>query len=89
MAGLYKLNTQTGNITPYKRRQGDKHSILSNSIESILPHQGKLLLATNNGICVFDPETGKSQRSAKYFKGFSSASTSSSISSPNSNFVVR
>lgn len=61
MAGLYKLNTQTGNITPYKRRQGDKHSILSNSIESILPHQGKLLLATNNGICVFDPETGKSQ----------------------------
>ena len=65
MAGLYKLNTQTGNITPYKRRQGDKHSILSNSIESILPHQGKLLLATNNGFAYSTPKPVKANRSLK------------------------
>lgn len=55
MAGLYKLDVKTGFFTSYI--QEDKNSILSNNIEDILPYKGNLLLATNNGIGVFDPQT--------------------------------
>lgn len=65
MAGLYKLNTQTGNITPYKRRQGDKHSILSNSIESILPIRANCYWLPTTGFAYLTPKPVKANRSLK------------------------
>ena len=60
MAGLYKLDVKTGHITKYQK---ENHSnIPSNNIEDILPYQGKLLLATDNGIGTFDPQTGECMR---------------------------
>lgn len=60
MAGLYKLDVKTGHITKYQKE--DKNGILSNNIEDILFYQGKLLLATDNGIGTFDPQTGECTR---------------------------
>lgn len=59
MAGLYKLNVKTGLFTPYKYQQENKNSIPSNNIEDILPHKGNLLLATDNGVAVFNPQTNE------------------------------
>lgn len=57
LEGLNKLDLKTGRFTGYKHRKGDKTSIPSNLIEDILPYQGQLILATNNGIGLFNPET--------------------------------
>lgn len=58
LEGLNKLDLKTGLFTNYRHKKGDKTSIPSNLIEDILPYQGKLILATNNGIGLFNPRTG-------------------------------
>lgn len=58
LEGLNKLDLKTGRSTNYKYKKGDRTSIPSNLIEDILPYQGRLILATNNGIGLFNPETG-------------------------------
>ena len=58
LEGLNKLDLKTGRFTNYKHKKGDKTSIPSNLIEDILPYQGQLILATSNGIGLFNPGTG-------------------------------
>lgn len=57
LEGLTKLDLKTGRFTNYKYKKGSKTSIPSNIIEDILPHQDHLILATNNGIGLFNPKT--------------------------------
>lgn len=58
LEGLNKLDLKTGRSTNYKYKKGDRTSIPSNLIEDILPYQEQLILATNNGIGLFNPATG-------------------------------
>lgn len=58
LKGLYRLNLQNGKFTQYKREAGNPTSLPSNQVEDIIPYQDKLLLATSNGITLFDPHTG-------------------------------
>lgn len=58
LEGLYKLDLKTGHSVNYKYEAGKKGAIPSNQIEDILPYQGRLILATDNGIGLFDPKTG-------------------------------
>ena len=53
LGGLNKIDGRTRKITRYQ-------DINANIISHIIPYNNKLLLATHNGICSFDPETGKS-----------------------------
>ena len=59
MGGLYKLDIKTDKGTRYLQTS---HNLPSNNVESILPYQGKLLVATDNGIVFFDPTTEKCER---------------------------
>ena len=59
LGGLNKLDIRTGKITHYRYKKGDITSIPSDNIEDILPYQGQLILATDNNIGLFNPQTGK------------------------------
>ena len=58
LEGLYKLDLKTGRSANYKHKAEDGTSIPSNLIEDILPYRGRLILATDNGVGLFDPKTG-------------------------------
>lgn len=56
--GLDKLNLQNGKFTNYKRNPGNEKSLINDIVRKIVPYENKLILATHNGIGLFDPETG-------------------------------
>ena len=58
MGGLNKLDIKTGHITRYMHQKNNQASVPDNRIEDILPYQEQLLLATTNGIGLFDPKSG-------------------------------
>ena len=58
LEGLYSLDLKTGRTANYRYKKGSKNSIPSNLIEDILPYRGRLILATNRGLGLFDPQTG-------------------------------
>ena len=58
LEGLYRLDLKTGRSANYRHKPEDGTSIPSNLIEDILPYQGRLILATDNGVGLFDPGTG-------------------------------
>lgn len=57
--GLDKLDLRTHEFTNYKHVRDDENSLINDIIRKIIPYKGKLLLATHNGIGLFDPQTGK------------------------------
>ncbi|NDV83625.1 two-component regulator propeller domain-containing protein [Bacteroides sp. 51] len=57
--GLDKLDLNTQTFTNYRHVSGDKNSLINDIIRKIIPYKGNLLLATHNGIGLFDPQTGK------------------------------
>lgn len=57
--GLDKLDLKTRTFTNYRHVAGDTNSLINNIVRKIIPYKGKLLLATHNGIGLFDPHTGK------------------------------
>uniref|UniRef100_A0AB33IT60 histidine kinase n=1 Tax=Prevotella sp. GTC17253 TaxID=3236793 RepID=A0AB33IT60_9BACT len=62
LGGLNRMDLKSGKITNYSRRDGDPHSLPSNIVRDIVPYGSKLILATQNGVCLFTPETGKCQQ---------------------------
>lgn len=61
--GLCKMDIKTKHISVYKEIQDDSTSIPSNIIRDILPYKQKIILATSNGLALFDPITAKCNRS--------------------------
>lgn len=62
MGGLNKMDLKTKRFTQYKYKEGDKNSLPSNIIRDIVPYKDQLLIATNTGVCMFNPETEKVER---------------------------
>lgn len=62
LGGLNKLELKSGQITRYK----ENSSPLSNIVRNIIPYHNQLLLATHNGVFLFDPSTGSYR---KLFRG--------------------
>lgn len=62
LGGLNKLDIKTGKFTHYNPMGNDKDYMLSNIIRDILPYKEQLLLATPQGLYLFDPKTGTSKR---------------------------
>ncbi len=58
LGGLNKLDLRTGRFTHYRRKTGDPHSLPSDIIRDITPYKDKLIIATQNGVCLFEPESG-------------------------------
>lgn len=56
LGGLNKLDLKTGIFTHYLHDKKNPNSLPSNIVSDIIPYKDKLLLATNNGVCLFDIE---------------------------------
>lgn len=69
MGGLNKLNLTNGQFTHYSIASSSSSPYKSNIICDIISHNGKLLLATHDGVYQFDPQTGKSYPMFKDGKG--------------------
>lgn len=62
LGGLDKLNLKTGRFTHYKHSVSNPKSIPSNIVRDIVAHGRKLILATDNGIGVFDIDSGECEQ---------------------------
>jgi signal transduction histidine kinase/ligand-binding sensor domain-containing protein/CheY-like chemotaxis protein/AraC-like DNA-binding protein len=59
LGGLNKLDLKTNLFTHYRSIEGDSTSLPSDIIRDIVPYKNELIIATQNGICQFSPQTGK------------------------------
>lgn len=57
--GLDKLDLKTHQFTNYRHIPGKENSLINDVVRKVIPYKGNLLLATHNGIGLFDPQTGE------------------------------
>ena len=57
--GLDRLDLKTYQFTNYRHNAEKKNSLINDIVRKIIPYKGNLLLATHNGIGLFDPNTGE------------------------------
>lgn len=62
LGGLNRLDMKSGHFSVYRFKEGDATSIPSDIIRDIIPYREKLIIATQNGVCLFDPKTEKSHQ---------------------------
>lgn len=61
LGGLNKLDLKTDRFTHYRYNPNNRNSIASDIVRDIEPYGTKLILATDGGVCIFDPESGLSE----------------------------
>ncbi len=59
LGGLDRLDIRSGRFAHYRMEQGNPETLPSDIVRDIAPYGDKLLVATQNGICLFDPANGK------------------------------
>lgn len=57
LGGLNRLNLKNNSIKVYRHNASNENSLLSDIVKDIAIHEGKLYIATQKGICSFDPST--------------------------------
>lgn len=62
LGGLNRLDIRTGRFTVYRHEEGNDASIPSDIVRDILPYGDSLVVATQNGVCLFSKVTGKCRR---------------------------
>lgn len=65
LGSLNKLDLKTDRFTNYYYKEGDKEGLPSDIIRDILPYKDSLIIATQNGICMFNPVDGKCRQMFK------------------------
>ena len=58
LGGLNKLDLRTNRFTIYRMKAGDPTTLPSDIVRDIVPYEDKLIIATQNGVCLFNPATG-------------------------------
>ena len=58
LGGLNKLDLRTNRFTVYRMKAGDLTTLPSDIVRDIVPYGDKLIIATQNGVCLFNPATG-------------------------------
>ena len=58
LGGLNKLDLRTNRFTVYRMKAGDLSTLPSDIVRDIVPYEDKLIIATQNGVCLFHPVTG-------------------------------
>ena len=58
LGGLNKLDLRTNRFTVYRMKAGDLSTLPSDIVRDIVPYEDKLIIATQNGVCLFNPATG-------------------------------
>ncbi|WP_420535398.1 hybrid sensor histidine kinase/response regulator transcription factor [Bacteroides fluxus] len=59
LGGLNRLDIRTGRFTHYRMEADNPETLPSDIIRDIAPYQNYLIVATQNGVCLFNPENGK------------------------------
>lgn len=59
LGGLNKLDMKTGRFTRYTYKKDDPQGIPSDIIRDIVPYKDSLVVATQNGVCLFNPDDGR------------------------------
>ncbi|MDL2211117.1 response regulator [Bacteroides sp. OttesenSCG-928-M17] len=59
LGGLNKLDIKTNRFTHYRMKEGDSTTLPSDIIRDIVPYKEMLVIATQNGVCLFNPQTEK------------------------------
>lgn len=59
LGGLNRLDIKSGRFTHYKKEEGNPETLPSDIVRDILPYKDSLIIATQNGVCLFSPESGK------------------------------
>lgn len=59
---------KTNLFTNYPSKEGDNESLPSNIIRDIVPYKDSLIIATQNGVCMFNPVDGKCRQMFKDIK---------------------
>ena len=57
--GLNKLDLSTGQIEHFRRKPGDSSTLPSDIIRDITKYKDRLVIGTQNGVCLFDPSDGQ------------------------------
>ena len=65
LGGLNKLDLRTNRFTIYRMKAGDPASLPSDIVRDIVPYKDKLVIATQNGVCLFSPSTGSCRQLLK------------------------
>lgn len=61
LGGLNKLDIRSGHFTCFRTKEGDPTTLPSDIIRDIIPYRHQLVIATQNGVCLFDPRTEKAE----------------------------
>ncbi|MDE6349150.1 MAG: response regulator [Bacteroides sp.] len=59
LGGLNKLDIRSGRFTHYRMKSNDPETLPSDIIRDIAPYKEQLVIATQNGVCLFNPADGK------------------------------
>lgn len=62
LGGLNRLDIRSGHFTSYRMQDGNPETLPSDIVRDILPYGDQLIVATQNGVCLFNPDTGKCRR---------------------------
>lgn len=62
LGGLNKLDIRSGHFTHYRMEENNPQALPSDIIRDITPYKNRLIIATQNGVCLFDPANGKCQQ---------------------------
>ena len=62
LGGLNKLDIRSGHFTHYRMEEGNPNTLPPDIIRDIIPYKSLLIIATQNGVCLFDPANGQCQQ---------------------------
>lgn len=59
LGGLNRLDLRTGRFAHYRAKAGDVETLPSDIVRDIASYQDQLVIATQNGVCLFNPADGR------------------------------
>lgn len=62
LGGMNRLDMRTGRFTHYRAIPGDSTTLPSDIVRDVILHQNQLVVATQEGVCLFDPQTGRARQ---------------------------
>ena len=68
LGGLNRLDIRTGAFTHYLMEEDNQETLPSNIVRDIAPYRDRLIIATQNGVCLFNPQDGKCRQLFKETK---------------------
>ena len=59
LGGMNRLDIRSGHFTHYRMEDNNRQTLPSDIVRDIIPYKDLLIVATQNGVCLFEPDSGK------------------------------